>query len=76
MLGFSSIGEHALGELIIGSSIIYNPVSRLTGGGLANLRPKQVYITGVDLVWDDGNIAQDTASYIVWDNGDVIAWES
>lgn len=58
------------------STIIYNPVSRITGNGLANLRPKNVYVTGVDLVWDDGNIPQATADYIVWDNGDIIAWES
>ena len=54
---------------------IYNPVSKIQSGGWVNTRPAQVAELGVDLIWE-GSIVTDDFTYIIWDNGDRIAWEA
>ena len=79
MLGFSALGEFALGEIDEDEEIVYVyylPVSKIMAGGFANTRPASVVILGVDLIWDDGSTITNNFNYIVWDNGDNIAWEA
>ena len=69
MIGGDAIGFHAVGESLSASAapLVYEPVSRLMAGGFSVGRPATVAFLGAGLVWDNDD-------YIVYDNGDQIAW--
>lgn len=71
-IGFDGIGFHAIGEMITASAapLVYEPVSRIMAGGFSNMRPAELVVLGVDLLWDNED------DYITWDDGDIIGWEA
>ncbi len=77
-VGNDAVGRHAVAEMLTGGNVpvYYLPVSKIMAGGFANTRPASVVILGVDLIWDDGSTITNNFNYIVWDNGDNIAWEA
>lgn len=48
-------------------STVYNPVSKITSGGIYNSRPAQTAQLGAYIIWDNGD-------YIAYDDGSPIAW--
>lgn len=68
MLGLSSLGEHALGEMADANpSITYKPVSRLESG-VSFFKPGEVPVLGLDLLWDSGDS-------MIWDDENDLGWE-
>lgn len=79
MIGQDAIGFHAIGEGITGSAapLIYPPVSRIIASGFVTGRPAEVFVLGVDLVWEYTIVDRELSEfYITWDNGEAIGWEA
>jgi hypothetical protein len=65
-----TIGSEAIAGMAIGgdaeTSVIYDPVSRITGAGAGTNAP--IALLGVPILWDDD-------SYILWDDDRIIFWD-
>lgn len=65
------IGDEAIAGFAIGdstdSTVVYEPVSRITNGGAANTRPTTLAFLGIEIMYDSEDV-------IAYDSGDSIAW--